>query len=139
MVRVRGRNVTENKFVKMGAYHTIDLELSKDFTLAKGRWDAVYLERLDLATNIAKQADVACVVMSLGLAHVCLISGEMTVVRAKIEQSVPKKRIGSSGHRKGVERFFELVMDVRDAPCSRWRCRVTHSSLRSCGPICDHG
>lgn len=97
---------------QMGAYHAIDLELNVPFTLAKGRWDTVVLERLKSATNIVEQADVACVVMSSGLAHVCLISGEMTVVRAKIEHSIPKKRIGSSGHTKGVKRFFQLVYEV---------------------------
>jgi len=158
VIRVRGRNVEENKFVKvgcvvvscvstlgsvgmscpvlswslvwhwsrlssrghvlgkreqMGAYHTIDLELSRNFTIKKHAWDAMFLERLKLATDVTKSADVAAVVMQLGLAHVILISGEMTLVRAKIEHSVPKKRIGSSGHRKGVERFFQLVMQVR--------------------------
>jgi len=35
----------------------------------------------------------------------------MTVVRAKIENSIPKKRTGSvSGHEKGLQRFFEMVM-----------------------------
>jgi protein pelota len=29
MLRLKGRNVEENQHVKMGAYHTIDLELNR--------------------------------------------------------------------------------------------------------------
>jgi protein pelota len=30
----------------MGAYHTLDLELNRRFTLAKQEWDSVALERI---------------------------------------------------------------------------------------------
>lgn len=32
--------------------------------------------------------------MQEGLAHVCLISGSRTIVRAKIDQNIPRKRKG---------------------------------------------
>jgi stalled ribosome rescue protein Dom34 len=47
----------------MGAYHTIDLELNKDFTLSKLCWDVMSLERIDIACNVEKQADAAAVRM----------------------------------------------------------------------------
>lgn len=97
----------------MGAYHTIDLEMNRKFTLSKSEWDSVHLERLAIACDIARQADVAAVVMAEGLAHVCLISGHMTAIRAKIEQSIPRKRRGSSDqHDKAVVRFYDAVMQV---------------------------
>jgi len=34
-LRLKGRNIEENDHVKMGAYHTIDLELNRKFTLKK--------------------------------------------------------------------------------------------------------
>ncbi|XP_069134543.1 protein pelota homolog [Argopecten irradians] len=46
MLRVRGRNIQENQYVKMGAYHTLDLELNRKFTLGKQEWDSVVLERI---------------------------------------------------------------------------------------------
>ena len=45
-VRFKGRNIQENQFVKMGAYHTIDLQLNQKFTLTKENWDSVALDRL---------------------------------------------------------------------------------------------
>lgn len=34
-LRVKGTNIQENEYVKMGAYHTIELEPNRQFTLAK--------------------------------------------------------------------------------------------------------
>ncbi len=80
----------------MGAYHTIDLELQRKFTLAKQMWDSIALERVETATNPAKTADVAAIIMSEGLAHICLITSSMTIIRQRIEANIPRKRRGSS-------------------------------------------
>lgn len=45
-LRVKGKNIQENQYVKMGAYHTIDLQLNQKFTLAKQNWDVISLDRL---------------------------------------------------------------------------------------------
>ena len=45
-LRVKGKNIQENQYVKMGAYHTIDLQLNQKFTLAKEHWDVIALDRL---------------------------------------------------------------------------------------------
>ncbi|KAJ3035682.1 hypothetical protein HDV00_003569 [Rhizophlyctis rosea] len=110
MLRVKGRNVEENKFVKMGAYHTIDLELNRKFTLAKYEWDVISLERIDAACDVTKRADVAAVVLEEGLANICLVTQNMTIVRQRIETNIPRKRKGSSsGRDKSMEKFYEQV------------------------------
>jgi len=81
---------------QLGAYHTIDLEMNRKFTLHKFEWDAVARERLEVATNPARTADVAAVIMAEGLAQVCLITSSMTIVRQRIESSIPRKRKGTS-------------------------------------------
>lgn len=65
-LRVKGRNIEENEFVKMGAYHTIDIEPNRKFTLAKTEWDTVALERVEVATDPSKTADVAAITMQEG-------------------------------------------------------------------------
>lgn len=35
----------------MGAYHTIDLELNRKFTLIKEEWDSIDLGRIEMATD----------------------------------------------------------------------------------------
>ncbi|CAB3993568.1 pelota homolog [Paramuricea clavata] len=113
VLRIKGRNVQENQYVKMGAYHTIDLELNRKFTLSKDHWDFVALERIDLACDPTQHADVGAVIMHEGLCHVCLITASMTLVRAKIDMNVPKKRKGYCGqHDKGVMKFYDAIIQA---------------------------
>jgi protein pelota len=112
-VRVAGRNAEENTWVRMGAHHTIELELHHPFYIEKTHWDSVHLKRLHEARDTATaQADVAAVVMDLGLANVCLLTDRMTIVRAKIEMPIPKKRPGASGHEKALNRFHDAVLSA---------------------------
>lgn len=43
----------------MGAYHTLDLELNREFTIEKNNWDTVSLELVHRATDPTQYADVA--------------------------------------------------------------------------------
>ncbi|XP_011308857.1 protein pelota [Fopius arisanus] len=111
VLRLKGRNIVENQYVKMGAYHTLDLELNRKFVLKKLKWDSVALDRIDMACDPTQHADVAAVVMQEGIAHICLITSNMTIVRAKIDQPIPRKRKGFiSQHEKGLTRFYESVV-----------------------------
>lgn len=95
----------------MGAYHTLDLELHRPFTITKPEWDVVALERIDESCDVSARADIAAVILQEGLANICLVTQSMTLVRAKVEQSIPKKRRGtSSDHDKGIKRFYDQVM-----------------------------
>ncbi|CAJ0942829.1 unnamed protein product, partial [Mesorhabditis belari] len=109
-LHLKGKNREENDLVKLGAYHTLDLEPSRKFTLKKIEWDTIDLERLDTALDPTTQADVAAVVLHEGLAHVCLLTPSMTLVRAKIDMQVPRKRKGfTSQHEKGIIRFLDAT------------------------------
>jgi protein pelota len=52
-----------------------------------------------------QNADVAAAIMQEGIAHICLITSNMTLVRAKIDQVIPRKRKGNtSQHEKVLNR-----------------------------------
>lgn len=109
-MRLRGRNVEENQHVKMGAYHTLDLEVNRKFELSKSHWDTVFLDRVEVATDVTKKADLAAIVMQEGLAHVCLVTSSMTLVRAKIDVNIPRKhKSGVSQHDKALHKFFDAI------------------------------
>ncbi|XP_066595606.1 protein pelota [Prorops nasuta] len=111
VLRLKGRNIEENKYVKTGAYHTLDVEQNRKFTITKAKWDSICLERVDTACDPMQNADVAAVIMQEGIAHVCLITANMTIVRTKIDQVIPRKRKGNiSQHEKGLIKFYESVM-----------------------------
>jgi protein pelota len=61
----------ENQHVKLGAYHTIDLELHHPFTLAKNEWDAYAKQRVDEACDTTRQASIAAIVMEEGKVLYC--------------------------------------------------------------------
>eukprot|EP00116_Pleurobrachia_bachei_P005045 sb/3465307/ len=107
---LKGRNIEENQYVKMGAYHTLSLELQRKFTLTKEYWDAISRERVDEACEPAKSADLAAIVLQEGLGYVCLVRQSMTITRAKIEIPIPRKRRGScTNHDKAMLRFFDAI------------------------------
>ncbi|RCH84293.1 hypothetical protein CU098_004607, partial [Rhizopus stolonifer] len=110
LLRINGRVASENNFVKMGSYHTIDLELNRNFTIFKTEWDTIALERVHDACDITKQADVAAIVCQEGLANICFLTQHMTIVRQRIESPIPRKRKGSTAnHDKGLEKFYEQI------------------------------
>ncbi|XP_034951418.1 protein pelota [Chelonus insularis] len=113
VLRLKGRNIVENQYVKMGAYHTLDIEQNRKFTLKKSKWDSISLERIDTACDPTQHADVAAIVMQEGIAYICLITANMTIVRAKIDQVIPRKRKGMvSQHEKGLNKFYENVFQA---------------------------
>ncbi|KAF6773545.1 hypothetical protein AHF37_07301 [Paragonimus kellicotti] len=113
-IRFDSRNVVENQFVKMGAYHTLDLSTDEKFTITKNEWDSVAIMLVEQAADPTQHADLAAVMMHEGLAYVCLVTSTTTIVRAKIETNIPRKRPGlpTSQHEKGMIRFFDQIMQA---------------------------
>ena len=116
MLRLKGRNIEENPHVKMGAYHTIDLELHKKFTLQKPLWDSVHLERIELATDPGRSADVAALIDAVGSALPPLPSAQIS----------PNLGLGTCG--AGLEDGWLLLLSIL------WRA-ATKPSLAPLVPL----
>ncbi|KAK6389692.1 hypothetical protein LTR65_006174 [Meristemomyces frigidus] len=111
-LHVSGRVAEENKHVKLGSFHTLDLELQRNFTLEKAEgWDSVALDTLKEAVNQDAKAQLWAVVMQEGLANICLITDHQTILRQRVEVNLPKKRAGSTDHDKSLHRFFQTTFD----------------------------
>ena len=123
-VRLSGTVQSENDNVRMGAHHTLTLELNQNFSVEKTCWDQVYLDLVDEATHPDRQAEIAAIVMQSGLAHVCLVTGALTVTKARIEMNIPKKRTGSSSHSKATTKFYEAVYQavLRHVDLTKVKC-----------------
>lgn len=103
-LHVSGRVVAENQYTKIGQHHTLDLELQRNFTLEKrvessseaGGWDSIAIDMLKEAVDEGgnRRAEAVAVVMQEGLAHICFIGQFQTVLKQKIELSIPRKRQG---------------------------------------------
>ncbi|RFU35156.1 hypothetical protein B7463_g1252, partial [Scytalidium lignicola] len=113
-LHVSGRVAEENKWVKVGAYHTLDLELQRNFTLEKSEgWDSIALDVVREAIKQDKEGTVPAVVMQEGLANICLITEHQTILKQRIESGIPRKRSGRSAeHDKGLEKFYQVTLET---------------------------
>ena len=60
-----------------------------------------------------------------GLANVCLVGRAVTLVRAKIEANLPRKRgAAAAGYEKAISRFYEKVRLQCESTC------IVHMSSR---------
>ncbi|KAG8966098.1 Translation factor pelota [Tulasnella sp. 419] len=129
-LHISGRVSQENAHVKMGAYHTLDLEPNRDVRIVKEQWDSVSLGRVEEACVEGRGAEIGAIVCGEGTAALCLLSEHMTVIRQRIEVPVPRKRMGSSTmHDKGIERFYSTVYSafLRQIPFQSLRAIVLAS------------
>ena len=109
-LHVSGQIVSQTPHTQVGQHHTLDLELQRNFTLEKkagdfgeaGGWDSVALDMLRDAVDEGgkRRAEAVAVVMHEGLAHICFIGQFQTVLKQKVEVSIPRKRAGGSDHDK---------------------------------------
>lgn len=114
-MQVSGRVVSENKHVKMGAFHTLDLEVHRQLTIIKESWDSIHLERLSDSSDVGQRAEVGAIILGEGTAAVCLLTEHMTVVRQRIEVPMPRKHKSlpsSSSSDKAHTRFLSLVYEA---------------------------
>eukprot|EP00656_Telonema_subtile_P052400 TRINITY_DN7303_c0_g1_i2.p1 TRINITY_DN7303_c0_g1~~TRINITY_DN7303_c0_g1_i2.p1 ORF type:complete len:308 (-),score=85.32 TRINITY_DN7303_c0_g1_i2:4-927(-) len=97
----------------MNSFHTLELCVNRKFTITKPLWDEVDVQMIDRACDPKATADIAAVVMSEGLANICLVSDSMTIVRQKVECAIPRKRVSAAfGHDKAVNKFHEQVLQA---------------------------
>ncbi|OJJ51316.1 hypothetical protein ASPZODRAFT_127375 [Penicilliopsis zonata CBS 506.65] len=121
-LHVAGQIMNETQHTKIGQFHTLDLELNRNFTLEKEvgangegvGWDSIAVEMLKDAVDEGgkRRAEAVAVVMQEGLAHICFIGQFQTILKQKVEMSVPRKRSGGSDHDKGMTKFYQVTLDT---------------------------
>lgn len=66
MLQVTGKISEENSHVKMGAFHTLDLEMNRDVKIIKEMWDVIALQRVEEACIEGRGAEVGAIVCGEG-------------------------------------------------------------------------
>lgn len=133
-LRLGGGVLNEVEGVRLGSHHTLTLETHRPFSLRKDEWDTIDLERLRDATSREwAGADLAAVLLKEGaaggLANVCLVSGGMSIVRAKLETN-PFPKQGDPrvvhGAKKARDHWFKQLLDavVRHVDFEKVKCVV---------------
>lgn len=122
-LHISGRVTSENQYVKLGAFHTLDIEANRDVRIEKADgWDSVALARVEEAIVPGRGAEVGAVVCGEGTAAFCLLSEHMTLVTQRISVSIPRKAAssGASQHEKALQKFYGSIYDsfIRHIPYS---------------------
>ena len=63
---ITGRVTNENEHVKLGAFHTLDIEVNRDLRIMKDEWDKFSLETVDSACEEGRAADVGALICGEG-------------------------------------------------------------------------
>lgn len=129
-LRLSGIVQSENEQVRLGSHHTLSVELNQNLSIEKNCWDQIYLDIIDEAIHPENQAEVGAIVLQpTGLAHVCLITGSLTITKAKIDINIPKKRTGTTQHSKSVAKFYDSIYQavVRHYDFGKIKCVVLGS------------
>ncbi|KAJ7068391.1 eRF1 domain 1-domain-containing protein [Mycena amicta] len=118
-LHITGPVVSENQHVRLGAYHTLDIEAQRDIRIEKiESWDSVASARVEESIIPGKGAEVAAVVCGEGTAAFCLLSQHMTLVTHRLSVPIPRKAGSSSQHEKGLTKFYGSLFDsfIRHVP-----------------------
>lgn len=126
-IRIKGINQTECDEVKANAYHTVEIGIGRAAKIEKTEWDSVDVRRLEESADPGASADVAAVLLVDGFANVVLVGATRTIVRARIESSIPRKRGAAAlGYEKAIEKFFASVAQAieRHVDFDKVKCLV---------------
>jgi protein pelota len=63
---ITGRVTSENVHVKLGAFHTLDIEVNRDIKIIKDEWDKFSLETVKNACVEGRGADVGAIICGEG-------------------------------------------------------------------------
>ncbi|KIM46071.1 hypothetical protein M413DRAFT_441135 [Hebeloma cylindrosporum] len=114
VLHVIGPVTSENTHVKLGAFHTLDIEAFRDVRIEKADgWDSIAIGRVEEAIIPGRGAEVGAVVCGEGVASFCLLSQHMTLITHRLSVPIPRKSssTGASQHDKGLQKFYSTLFD----------------------------
>ncbi|CAA7027995.1 unnamed protein product [Microthlaspi erraticum] len=129
VLRVHGKNILENEHVKIGAYHTLELELKQRFVLRKQNWDSLAIDTLKTSSSSSASGDLGLVLIGEGHAEIFLVGSSVSRRVSQIKTSIPNLKRGGSGYESALKKFFDNVVHafLRHVDFSVVRCVVIAS------------
>uniref|UniRef100_A0A7E4W5V8 ERF1_1 domain-containing protein n=1 Tax=Panagrellus redivivus TaxID=6233 RepID=A0A7E4W5V8_PANRE len=109
-IRFQGFTTYKTEDVKSETKHLLDIKLHAPFRLTKKSWDLMDIQRIEDSQETHQDGATAAVVLHEGVAQICLVSNDRTIVKAKVEMPVARKRAGFCiNHEKSLQDFLETV------------------------------
>jgi protein pelota len=130
-MRLRGTLCQDCEDATKGSFQRVMFAIGRPFVLRKV-WDQFYYEQLAEAANPISSASVAAVLMQSGLANLCIIGRNSTVLVKSVQKAIPKMRVhGSSGKSQEAKaKFYEMVASalIERVPVTEMKCIIVASN-----------
>ena len=112
-LHVSGKITEQTAVAQAGSYHTLDLELHRQFTLYKADgWDSIALQQLKEAVDSRSRANLWAVVMQEGEANIAYITDHQTVLRQRVGVPIPSRGPSNTATDKALAKFHKTLMDT---------------------------
>lgn len=115
-LRYKGSTVEDdtgktNCNIAAGKFISYTITYAYPFTLLKKNFDSYAKKLLDEACNLEAKADTAAIVLQEGVAHVCILTASSTILKQKIEYSLPKKKTTTDIIKfdEKTEKFYKAI------------------------------
>lgn len=115
-LRYKGSTVEDdtgntNYNIAAGKFISYTITYAYPFTLLKKNFDSYAKKLLDEACNPEAKADTAAIVLQEGVAHVCILTASSTILKQKIEYSLPKKKTTTDIVKfdEKTEKFYKAI------------------------------
>jgi protein pelota len=112
---ITGKTVENNPHVARGSFHTLDLELSRKFSLSKeSGWDSVTLEMLKEAIDSSGNIILWAVLLDIGSggkgkASIYSMTDHTTNERANVSTLIPGKAAKNADQTKAMDTYYETI------------------------------
>lgn len=102
-----------NVNVPVGKYFSFTVNYTYPFTIQKHDYNKYSQKLLNDATQTDAKADAAAVVLQEGIAHICLLTNSSTILKQKVEYSMPKKKRATdvAKFEMKTEKFFKAIYE----------------------------
>ncbi|UCS20935.1 uncharacterized protein HLK63_H03729 [Nakaseomyces glabratus] len=112
-VTVADDNGNSNVDIPVGKFLSFTVNYSFPFTIIKQNFDSFMEKTLQNAANPESRSDTAAIVLQEGIAHVCLLTASSTILKQKIEYSMPKKKRATDVMKfdEKTEKFYKAIYE----------------------------
>ncbi|BAO38064.1 protein DOM34 [Kluyveromyces marxianus] len=102
-----------NQDMPIGKFFSFTIDFQYPFTLIKSDYNSYVSNLIKEACNIEGRSDMAAVVLQEGIAHICLMNSFSTVLKHKVEYSIPKKKRATDIMKfdDKVEKFYKATYE----------------------------
>lgn len=102
-----------NLDVPIGKFFSYTTTYAYPLTLIKNDFNPYVSKLLNEACNTESRSDMAAVVLQEGISHICLLNSFSTVLKNKIEYSIPKKKRSTDVMKfdEKIEKFYKATYE----------------------------